>query len=38
MEKGLYIASLNIQHLFPKLDEIRITLNMENSPDIFGIF
>ena len=35
-EKGLHIASLNIQHLFPKLDEIRIILNMENS-DIFGI-
>ena len=36
-EKGLHIASLNVQHLFPKLDEIRIILNTENSPDIFGI-
>ena len=36
-EKGLHIASLNIQHLFPKLDEIRIILNMENSSDIFRI-
>ena len=36
--KGLHIASLNIQHVFPKLDEIRDILNDDNiSLDIFGL-
>jgi hypothetical protein len=35
--KGLHIASLNIQHLLPKLDEIKLLLNQENSVNILGL-
>ena len=35
--KGLHIGYLNIQHLFPKVDEIKFILNEANSLDIFGL-
>ena len=28
---------MNIQHIVPKLDELRITMAHEHSPDIFGM-
>ena len=34
---GLHIGYSNIQHLFPKLDEIKFILNENNSPDLFGL-
>ena len=35
--KGLHIANLNVRHLMPKIDELRVTLSCENGPDIFGV-
>ena len=35
--KGLHIANLNIHHLLPKPDELRISLACENGPDVLGI-
>lgn len=35
--KGLHIANLNIRHLLPKLDELRILMATEKGPDILGI-
>ena len=35
--KGLHIANLNIHHLLPKLDGLRISLAYENGPDLLGI-
>ena len=35
--KGLHFCNLNIQHIVPKIDELRITMAHENSPDIFGM-
>jgi hypothetical protein len=35
--KGLHISLLNIQHLLPKLDEVKLLLNQENSVNIFGL-
>lgn len=35
--KGLLFCNLNIQHIVPKIDELRITLAHEHSPDILGM-
>ena len=35
--KGLHFCNLNIRHLVPKLDELRLALAPDNGPDIFGI-
>ena len=31
------MANLNIRHLLPKLDELRISMACENGPDVLGI-
>ena len=31
------MAYLNIHHLLPKLDELRISMTCENGPDVLGI-
>ena len=36
-KKGIHVANLNVRHILPKLDELQITLGVENSPDILGI-
>ena len=36
-QRGLRIAHLNINHLLPKLEEIKYHLKQENSPVIFGV-
>ena len=35
--KGLHVCNLNIRHILPKIDEIRLILLSTGSPDIFGI-
>ena len=35
--KGLHMANLNVRHLLPKLDELRISMACENGPDVLGI-
>ena len=35
--KGLHLANLNIRHLLPKLDELRISMACENGSDVPGI-
>ena len=35
--KGLHFSNLNIRHLVPKLDELRLHLAADNGPDIMGI-
>ena len=35
--KGLHFCNLNIRHIVPKLDELRITMAHEHCPDIFGM-
>ena len=35
--KGLHVCNLNVRHILPKIDEIRLTLPHRNIPDIFGI-
>ena len=35
--KGLHFCNLNIQHIVSKMDELRITMAHEHSPDIFGM-
>ena len=35
--KGLHMANLNIRHILPKLDELRIVMSSENGPDILGL-
>ena len=34
--KGLHMPYLNIHHLLPKLDELRISMACENGPDVLG--
>ena len=34
--KGLHLCNLNVQHILPKLDELRVLLAKRNGPDIFG--
>ena len=35
--KGLHVANLNIRHLNPKMEELRIMLDVSNCVDIFGV-
>ena len=35
--KGLHFGNLNIRHLVPKLDELRLALAADSGPDIFGV-
>ncbi|MEW8544984.1 MAG: reverse transcriptase family protein [Candidatus Thiodiazotropha sp.] len=35
--KGLHICNLNIRHVAPKVDELRILLAYDTSPDILGV-
>ena len=37
LSKGLHFCNLNIQHIIPKLDELRIVMATENCPDILGL-
>ena len=37
LSKGLHFCNLNIQHIIPKLDELRIVMATENCPDILGV-
>ena len=37
LSKGLHLYNLNIQHILPKLDELRIVLASRNGPDIFCV-
>ena len=34
--KGLHIANINVRHILPKLDELRILMEDEKGPDIVG--
>lgn len=34
--KGLHIANLNVRHIVPKIDELRIIMASEKGPDVFG--
>lgn len=36
VSKGLHLCNLNVQHILPKLDELRVLLANRNGPDIFG--
>lgn len=36
LKRGIHIANLNIRHLKPKLDEIKIMLSSSNSIDVLG--
>ena len=36
-KKGMHVANLNIQHLLPKLDEIKLILSQNHSSDILGL-
>ena len=35
--KGLHFCNLNIRHIVPKVDELRIMMSHVNCPDIFGM-
>ncbi|MCG8046530.1 MAG: reverse transcriptase domain-containing protein [Candidatus Thiodiazotropha endolucinida] len=35
--KGLHVCNLNVRHILPKIDEIRLIFSCDDSPDIFGI-
>ena len=35
--KGLHFGNLNIRHLVPKLDDLRLALAADSGPDIFGV-
>ena len=37
IKKGLRVGNLNIRHLFPKIDQLKLLLEGRQSPDIFGI-
>ena len=34
---GLHVSNLNMRHIVPKIDEIRLLLSSENSPHILGL-
>ena len=34
--KGLHLCNLNIRHIVPKLDELRLTMAINNGPDIYS--
>ena len=35
--RGIHIGNLNIRHLKPKVDDVKVFLNKENNIDIFGV-
>ena len=35
--KGLHFCNLNVHHIVPKIDELRISMAHDNCPDIFGL-
>ena len=35
--KGLHLCNLNIRHILPKLDELRLTMTINIGPDISGL-
>ena len=35
--RGIHIANLNIRHLKPKIDQMKILLDQSNSVDIFAL-
>ena len=35
--KGLHVACLNIQHIMPKIDKIKLHLSKDNSTNILGL-
>ena len=35
--KGIHLCNLNIRHIVPKLDKLRLTVAINNGPDIFGL-
>lgn len=35
--KGLHICNINIQHVLPKIDELRLIMAREKCPDIMGL-
>ena len=35
--KGLHLCNLNIQHILPKLNELRVVMAKNNGPDIFCV-
>ena len=35
--RGIHIGNLNIRHLKPKVDDVKVFLNKENNVDIFGV-
>ena len=35
-QKDTHLCNLNVQHILPKLDELRVLLANRNGPDIFG--
>ena len=37
VSKGLHFCNLNIQHILPKIDELRIIMVFEKCPDILGL-
>ena len=35
--KGLHICNLNVRHILPKIDDIRIIFSSKQGPDIVGM-
>ena len=35
--KGLHMCNLNVRHILPMIDEIRLTLSKGNIPDVLGL-
>ena len=37
LSKGLHFCNLNVRHLMPQIDELRIVMATDKCPDIFGM-
>ena len=37
LSKGLHLCNLNVRHLMPQIDELRIVMATDKCPDIFGM-
>ena len=35
--KGLHLCNLNIRHIVPKVDDLRISMAQDNCPDVLGL-
>ena len=35
--KGLHFCNLNIRHIVPKIDDLRISMAQDSCPDILGM-